>query len=56
MSLHTYFHPYEHQSQHDFHDISAGSINDFQFFNIDSGRQQKEFDGAKVSVQDFIIH
>jgi PAS domain-containing protein len=41
MSLHQYY-------QNSFFDLSAGSINDFDFFNINSGRQQEEeFDGTK---------
>jgi hypothetical protein len=45
MFLHQHF-QYEHQNG--FFDLSAGSINDFDFFNINSGQHQEDFDGAKV--------
>jgi PAS domain-containing protein len=39
---------YQYEQQNSFFDLSAGSINDFDFFNIHSGRQQEiEFDGDK---------
>jgi hypothetical protein len=44
MSVHQYY-------QNSFFDLSAGSINDFDFFNIHSGQQQEEdFDGTKVMI------
>ncbi|CAF2987649.1 unnamed protein product [Rotaria sp. Silwood2] len=46
MSLHSYY-QYEQQNQNSFFDLSAGSINDFDFCNIDTGRQQEAFDGNK---------
>jgi hypothetical protein len=46
MSLHQY---YQYEQHNSFFDLSAGSIKDFDFFNIHSGRQgEEEFDGAKV--------
>jgi len=42
---------YQYEQQNPFFDLSAGSINDFDFFNIHSGRQQEiEFDGDKVMI------
>ncbi len=42
---------YQYEQQNSFFDLSAGSINDFDFFNIHSGRQQEiEFDGDKVMI------
>ncbi|CAF1227353.1 unnamed protein product [Rotaria sp. Silwood1] len=46
MSLHSYY-QYEQQNQNSFFDLSTGSITDFDFLNIDTGRQQKEFDANK---------
>ena len=44
MSLHQ-FYQYE---QNPFFDLSAGPINQMNFFNIHSGRQEDELDGVKV--------
>ncbi len=42
---------YQYEQQNSFFDLSAGSINDFDFFNIHSGRQQEaEYDGGKVMI------
>jgi PAS domain-containing protein len=46
MSLHSYF-QYEQQKKNSFFELSAGSINNYDFYNIDTGRQQNEFDGTK---------
>lgn len=50
MSLHQY---YQFEQQNAFFDLSAGSIKDFDFFNIHSSRQEEEeeFDGTKVVKQ-----
>ena len=45
MSLQQY---YQFEYQHPLFDLSAGSIKDFNFFNIHSSRQGDEFDNAKV--------
>jgi hypothetical protein len=46
MSLQQYYQFEQHSS---FFDLSAGSIKNFNFFNIHSGQQdEEEFDGAKV--------
>ncbi|CAF3422294.1 unnamed protein product [Rotaria socialis] len=47
MSLHSFYQQYEHQNHNSYCDLSTGSINDFEYFNIDNVRQQKEVDGAK---------
>jgi PAS domain-containing protein len=39
---------YQYEQQQAFFDLSAGSINDFDFFNIHSDRQQEDFDGGKL--------
>lgn len=46
MSLHEYY-QFEQQQQQSLFDLSAGSIKDFSFFNIHSGRQEDEFDNGK---------
>ena len=45
MSLNQY---YQYEQQQGFFDLSAGSINDFDYFNIHSDHQQEDFDGGKV--------
>ena len=47
MSLHQY---YQYEQQNAFLDLSAGTINELNFFNLHSGRQQaEELDDTKVS-------
>lgn len=47
MSLQQYYH---YEQQNAFLDLSAGTINELDFFNLHSGRQQEEeLDDAKVS-------
>ncbi|CAF1373984.1 unnamed protein product [Rotaria sordida] len=46
MSSYSYF-QHEQQNQNSFFDLSTSSTDDFDFFNIDTGRQQKECPGNK---------
>ncbi|CAF2059127.1 unnamed protein product [Rotaria magnacalcarata] len=47
MPLHSFYQPDEHQNHNSYCDLSTGSINDFEYFNLDNVRQQNKFDGAK---------